>query len=60
MSAIECLRDCCAQRGTPRVIDDHCCPGERLQREPMQPDRAAECEDREEPAGDAKHAREAS
>ncbi len=55
MRAVEGLRDRLAQRRAPRIIYDHRCPRHRLKRDPMQPDRATERENRGDAAGAAKH-----
>jgi len=60
MRAIESLSDCCSQRRVLRVLNNHCRPGERLKRDPMQTDCAAKREDRHEPASSAKHLHEGS
>ena len=43
-----------------RIINDHGCPGERLESDPMQPDRATKRADCHDAAGAAKHDGEAS
>ena len=41
VGSIKCLSDCLTQRRALRILDKHACPGERLESDPMQPDRAA-------------------
>ncbi len=60
MSTIKCLSDCLAQGRALRVIDEHRCPRQRLERDPLQADRAAKGENRDDPAYMAKHDCEAS
>ena len=60
MSAVEGLSNRLAERRALRIINDHRCPGHRLKRDPMQPDRAAKRENRGNAAGAAKHDCEAS
>ena len=60
MDTVKGLRDRCPQRRALRVINDHRCPRQRLERDPMQTNRATKCDDCSEAAGAAKHEREAS
>ena len=60
MCAVKRLSNRLAQRRAHRVINDHRCPRQRLQSNPMQPNRAAKRENRGDAAGAAKHEREAS
>jgi hypothetical protein len=60
MRAVESLRDRLAERRALRIIYDHRCPRHRLKRDPMQPNRATERENRGNAAGAAKHDCEAS
>lgn len=60
MRAIEGLRDRLTQRTTFRIIHNHRCPRDRLQREPLQADRAAKRENRHRASNGTKHAHEAS
>ena len=60
MRAIKRLSNRLAQRCTLRVIDDHRCPRQRLERDPMQSDCATECDNRGDAGGATKHDREAS
>ena len=55
MGAIECPRDRGRQRRALRVLNKHRRPGDRLQRDPMQPDRATKRENRNGAANAAKH-----
>ena len=41
MSAVKCLSDCLTQGGAFRILDKHVRPGERLNYNPVHPDRAA-------------------
>ena len=56
MRAIESLSDGLAQRRVLRVFNHHRSPRDRLKRDPMQTNRAAEREDRHDPADTANHA----
>lgn len=60
MRAVKRLSNRLAQRRTLRVINDHRCPRQRLERDPMQSDCAAKRENRGDAGGAAKHEREAS
>ena len=60
MRAIKRLSNRFPQRRALRVINDHRRPRQRLERDPMQSDCAAKRENRGNPAGAAKHEREAS
>ena len=60
MRAIESLSDGLAQRRVLRVFNHHRSPRDRLKRDPMQTDRAAERENRHDAANTANHARETS
>ena len=60
MSAVKRLSNRLAQRRAHRVINDHRCPRQRLQCNPLQPNRATKRENRGDAAGAAKHEREAS
>jgi len=60
MCAVKRLSNRLAQRRALRVINDHRCPRQRLQSNPMQPNRATKRENRGNPADAAKHEREAS
>jgi len=60
MSAVKGLSNRLAQRRPLRVINDHRCPRQRLERDPMQSDCAAKRENRGDAGGAAKHEREAS
>ena len=53
--AVEGLRDRLAERRALRIIYDHRCPRDGLERNPMQPDRATERENHGNAAGAAKH-----
>jgi hypothetical protein len=50
MSAIERLSNSLTYRRAFRVIDEHRCPRQRLQNDPLQADRAAKGENRDDPA----------
>jgi hypothetical protein len=60
MSAVEGLSNRLAEPRALRIIYDHRCPRHRLKRDPMQPNRATERENRGNAAGAAKHDCEAS
>src|SRR5947208_4820909 len=60
MSAIESLIDGLAQRRVLRVFNHHRSPCDRLKRDPMQTNRAAERENRHDAADTANHAHETS
>ena len=60
MCAVKRLSNRLAQRRALRVINDHRCPRQRLERDPMQTDCAAKRENRGDAGGAAKHEREAS
>lgn len=55
MIAVEGLRDCLRQWHTLRILKKHRRPGDRLQRDPMQPDHATKCENHDGAANAAKH-----
>ncbi len=55
MIAVKSLRDRFPQRSALGVLDEHARPGERLQRDPMQPNRTTKCDDRDGAANAAKH-----
>ena len=59
MGAIKCLSDCLAQGRALRILDKHARPGERLERNPMQPDRAAKRTDDSNATDLSKHGFEA-
>jgi len=60
MSAVKRLSNRLAQRRALRVINDHRCPRQRLESDPMQSDCATKRENRGNPGDAAKHEREAS
>jgi hypothetical protein len=60
MSAIKCFINRLTQGRALRIIDYHRCPRQRLERDPVQPDCAAERENREGTTNATKHAHEAS
>jgi len=60
MSAVERLSNRRAQGRVLRVLENHRSPRDRLKRDPMQTNRAAERENRPDAANTANHAREAS
>lgn len=60
MSTIQCSNDCGAQRLLLRVRKDHGGPGDRLQRDPMQSDRAAKRANRRDAPNITKHDGETS
>jgi len=60
MSAIKCLSNRLAQRGAFRVIDEHRCPGQRLERDPLQAGGAAKRDDCNNATDLSKHDCEAS
>ena len=60
MSAIKRLSNRFPQRRALRVINDHRCPRQRLESDPMQSNCTAKRENRGDVAGTAKHDREAS
>jgi len=55
MSAIKRLGNCLTQRRALRILNKHARPGERLERHPMQPDRAAKGENGNNATDLAKH-----
>jgi hypothetical protein len=55
MRTVQCSDDCGAQRLLLRVRHDHGGPGNRLQRDPMQSDRAAKRANRRDPPDTTKH-----
>src|SRR4029453_2949892 len=59
MGTIKCLSDCLAQGPALRILDKHIRPGERLECDPMQPNRAAKRADCSNAADLAKHVCEA-
>lgn len=59
MRAVERLRDRLAQRRALRVIDDHRRPGNGLECDPMQPDRATERENGNDATDAAEHGQQA-
>src|SRR5207249_6152202 len=60
MSAVKRLANRLAQRRALRVINDHRCPRQRLESDPMQPDRATKRKNCGNPADATKHDCEAS
>jgi len=60
MSTVQCSNDCGAQRLLLRVRNDHGGPGNRLQRDPMQSDRAAKRANRRDAPNTTKHDGETS
>jgi hypothetical protein len=56
MCAIKCLLERLAKRRALRVLDDHRCPGQRLERNPMQAHCAAKRENHDDAANAVKHA----
>ena len=58
--AVKRLDNCMAQRSVFRIIDDHRCPGDRLQRQPLQTNCAAKRQNRDSAGNATKHADESS
>ena len=56
--AIERLRNCPTQRSVFRVVDNHRCPGDGLERQPLQADCATQRENRNGATNTTKHAHE--
>ena len=52
---VKCFGNCVAQRSVFRIIDDHRCPGDGLQRHPLQTDCAANGENRNPASNAPKH-----
>ena len=55
MRAVERSGNRMTQRHVFRVVDDHCCPGNGLQRQPLQSNCATKCENRNRTTNATKH-----